>query len=271
MAGVTATFAPLADDPIPRDRWNRPLIEPEGGGKPIPYTRVSTLAKALDDKTALTRWKQRQVVVGIGNRPDLASLAQAVKGDDRKLDEIVETAMTAAESERAANIGTALHALSEQVDDGADIDTLPAEFQADLRAYRDALLPIQVLAKEQFVVTDEVEAAGTFDRLVCLPDGRVMVADIKTGRHEPKYPHGAATQIAVYSRGHLYAPGKGRLGRLADLGVDQRHGLLIHLPAGTGRCDLYLLDLAVGWALAQTAVAVRQAFKGKPIETYSAK
>jgi hypothetical protein len=101
---------------IPRDRWGRPLIVPIGGGKPVGYTRVSTLAKALDDKTALTKWKQRQVVIGLGARPDLVAVAGAVKNDDRKLDEIVETAMTAAESERAANIGTALHALSEQVD-----------------------------------------------------------------------------------------------------------------------------------------------------------
>jgi hypothetical protein len=35
--------------------------------------------------------------------------------------------------------------------------------------------------------------------------------------------------------------------------------------AGTSTCQLYLLDLHVGWSLAQTAVAVRNAFKSKPI------
>ena len=98
---------------IPRDRWGRPLIVPPDGGKPVPYVRWSTLSKALDDKTALTKWKCRQVAIGLGARPDLVAVAQSVKGDDRKLDEVVETAMTAAEAERAANIGTALHALSE--------------------------------------------------------------------------------------------------------------------------------------------------------------
>lgn len=254
---------------IPRDRWGRPLIVPEGGGKPVPYTRVSTLAKALDDKSSLTKWKQRQVVIGLGARPDLISMAKAVKGDDRKLDEIVETAMTAAESERAANIGTALHALSEQVDAGADLDTLPAEFRADLAAYRQALAGLTILAAEMFVVTDEVQAAGTFDRLVRLPDGRVVVADLKTGRHEPKYPHGATQQIAVYSRGHLYDAERGRVGHLPSLGVSQDTGLLIHLPAGSGTCDLYLLDLTVGWSLAQVSVAVRDAFKAKPITAYT--
>ena len=265
---MTITFAHPATD-VPRDRWGRPLIVPPEGGKPVGYTRVSTLAKALDDKSALTKWKQRQVVVGMAARPDLAAVAGACKGDDRKLDEIVETAMTVAESERAANIGTALHALSEQVDAGVDIDTLPEQFRPDLRAYREALTGVTMLAAEMFVVVDEVQAAGTFDRLVRLPDGRVLVADLKTGRHEPKYPHGATQQIAVYSRGHLYDPDKGRVGHLPSLGVDQEVGLLIHMPAGTGTCDLYLLDLTVGWGLAQVSVAVRAAFKGKPITPYT--
>jgi hypothetical protein len=254
---------------IPRDRWGRPLIVPPEGGKPVGYTRTSTLAKTLDDKTALTKWKQRQVVIGLGARQDLVAVAHAVKNDDRKLDEIVETAMTAAESERAANIGTALHALSEQVDEGVDLATMPEEFRADLTAYRNALTNVQMVASEMFVVTDEVQAAGTFDRLVRLPDRRILVADLKTGKHEPNYPHSAATQMAVYSRGHLYDPEKGRVGHLPALGIDQGQGLLIHLPAGSGRCDLYLLDLHVGWALAQTAVAVRSAFKGKPIAPYT--
>ena len=50
---------------IPRDRWGRPLITPVGGGKPEPYTRVSTLAKTLDDKTALSKWMCRQTAIGL--------------------------------------------------------------------------------------------------------------------------------------------------------------------------------------------------------------
>jgi hypothetical protein len=265
---MTATFTAPQQD-IPRDRWGRPLITPADGGKPVAYTRMSTLAKALDDKTALTKWKQRQVVIGLASRPDLVSVAGAVKNDDRKLDEIVETAMTMAESERAANIGTALHALSEQVDDGVDITTLPAQFQPDLTAYQAAMSTVEILAKEMFVVVDEIQAAGTFDRLVRLPDGRVVVADIKTGKHEPKYPQGATQQIAGYSRGHLYDLVKGRSGHLPTLGVDQSAGLLIHMPAGTGTCDLYLLDLTVGWNLIQVSVAVRAAFKAKVVTPYT--
>jgi hypothetical protein len=249
-------------DFIDRDRWGRPLITPEDGGKPVPYTRVSTLAKVLDDKTALTKWMQRQVVIGLGKRPDLVAKASAVTSD-KELGSIVESAMAAAESERAANIGTAIHSWTEKVDDGAEIDSFPAEYRADLVAYKEAMSSMTIRAKELFVVTDEVTCAGTFDRLVKLPDGRSMVADIKTGKNEPAYALGATTQIAIYSRGHLYTQERGRFKHLPTEGVDQDHGLLIHLPAGTGRCDLYLLDLQTGWRLARIASSVKKTFSDK--------
>lgn len=265
---MTVPFAPINDD-IARDRWGRPMIEPPGGGKPVAYTRVSTLAKVLDDKTALTRWKQRMTALGIGLRPDLAQLAAVVGDDSKKLDDVVEQAMAAAETTRAANIGTTLHALTEFLDKGEMPPGVPDSAWPDLTAYENATKDIKTLAIETFIVNDEVKAAGTFDRLVQLPDGRVMVADLKTGRHEPDYPHAATIQIAIYSRGHLYDATQGRVGYLPELGVDQDHGLLVHLPAGTGTCNLYLLDLQVGWELALTATAVRARFRDKPISAYS--
>lgn len=263
-------FTTLKTD-IQRDRWGRPLITPPNGGAPQPYVRVSTLAKVLDDKTALTRWKQRMVATGIGMRPDLAHLASTARGDNKQLDQVINEAMAAAQTTRAANIGTTLHRLTENIDSGVMTEHIPGELIDDLYAYELAMRDIKVLAIEKFVVIDELQAAGTFDRLIQLPDGRVMVADIKTGQHEPNYPHSATTQIAIYSRGHLYDPEHGRMGDLPNLGVDQNHGMLIHLPAGTGTCDLYLLDLAIGWQLAQTATAVKAVFKAKPISKYSTK
>jgi hypothetical protein len=135
-------FAPIDDKLLKRDRWGRPMIEPPGGGKAVGYTRVSTLAKVLDDKTALMRWKQRQTALGLGLRPDLASMAAACEGDNRKLDEVVEQAMTAAQSEKAANIGTTLHLLTEMIDKGGEPNNLHGHMD-DLRAYQDAMAPLR--------------------------------------------------------------------------------------------------------------------------------
>ncbi len=256
---------------IARDRWGRPLIVPaDGQGKPVPYTRISTLAKALDNKDALMKWKQRQVVYGMGLRPDLVALAKTAKADDKKkLGEIADTAMDAAASDAAANLGTALHSMTEMVDAGADPASFGPEYTADLTAYKEAMAAFTITASELFVVVDEVQAAGTFDRLLGIPGLGTVVGDVKTGQHEPDYPHGATQQIAAYSRGHLYTPEKLRIAHLPSVGVNQEVGLLIHLPAGKGVCNLYLLDLNVGWSLVQTSVAVRAAFKNKPITPYS--
>jgi hypothetical protein len=266
---MSITFATDAPD-VERDRWGRPLIVPADGGKPLPYTRISTLAKTLDSKEGLMEWKQRMVALGIGKRPDLAQLAAVTAPDDkRKLRELIDAAMAAAESDKAANTGTVLHSLTEAFDRGT-LDHIPEVHYRDLDAYEQATKGLVMRAIEGFVVNDALEAAGTFDRLVQLPDGRIVVADLKTGQDEPKYPHGVVTQCAIYAHSHIYdIPTNTRTGYLPDLGVSTDTGLLIHLPAGKATCDLYLLDLTIGWSLAQTAVAVRQVYKSKPLAPYA--
>ena len=255
-------------DEIQRDRWGRPLIEPPDGGKPIAYTRVSTLAKSLDKQEALTKWKQRMTAVGMSQRPDLLALVQATRDDDRKtLDDACEQALAAARSQAAANTGTALHSFCERIDEGVPVDEIVASdiIKADLRAYTDATRWMKMLAAELFIVQDEIKCAGTFDRLVQI-DGRAYVADIKTGQHEPNYPHGVAVQTAIYARGTGYHPTKKRTASLADIGVDLDRAILIHLPAGKATCELYWLDIAAGWEMAQTATRVRAWHSTKPIE-----
>jgi len=264
------TFAPIDAPDVPRDRWGRPLIQPPDGGKPEPYVRVSTLAKSLDSKEGLMQWMQRMTAVGLGKRPDLAERAAITDPSDKKaLKEIVDGAMQAAESDKAANIGTTLHALTEQMDRGT-LDTIPPNHAADLDAYALATKPLKVVATEMFVVNDHLKAAGTLDRLVRLPGGPIVVADLKTGATEPKYPHGVMTQCAIYAHSWRYDIEKEqRLAYLPENDVSTTTGLLIHLPAGKAQCDLYLLDLDVGWQLAKTAKAVRDIYKTKPIQKYT--
>ena len=246
-----------------RDRWGRPLIDCDGELKP--YTRVSTLAKSLDNGEALTVWKQRMTAIGLSSRADLRALVQAAKPEDtRAVDQAVKQAVEAAQAQAAANVGTALHSLTERVDDG-ELGSLTVDewIMADLNAYAQAMQGIRIIAKEIFVVVDDVQAAGTFDRLVEI-DGRVYVADIKTGQHEPKYPHGVSLQIAMYSRGWTYTADKGRLVDLREH-VDQDRGVLIWLPSGKAKCELHWLDIAQGWEMAKTAARVRDWRSSKPL------
>jgi len=255
---------------IPRSN-GRPLITPVGGGKNIPYTRVSTLAKMVDDTTNLTAWKQRMTALGIAISPHLvARIAGVVNNYDdpisdgkRDLNSIVAEAVESAGGSKASSTGTALHEMTQALDLGRTLKLIPAQWEKHLDAYLTTTAGFEVLDIETFVVIDEIQAAGTFDRLVRLPDGRVVVADLKTGAHDANYPMGVAMQVATYAHGQRYDPATGARTPL-HTDLDLTTGLLIHLPAkGDGECSLYGLDLVRGWDVAQVAVRVHTARKFK--------
>lgn len=248
---------------IPRDRWKRPLIIPTGGGKPVGYTRVSTLSKSIDDTSNLTAWKQRLTAIGIASNPHLvARVAGVVNSFDDPISEgkgdlngIVNEACESAGASKASSTGTALHEMTQVLDSGRELKLVPAEWAQHLDAYLVATSDLEVLDIETFVVIDELMVAGTFDRLVRLPDGRVVVADIKTGAHDANYPLGVATQIAVYAHGQRYDPATGERTPLHH-DIDLTTGLLIHLPQKGEGCRVFPLDLVRGWEAAQLAAQV---------------
>jgi hypothetical protein len=243
---------------VPRDRWGRPLVIPLDGGKPRPYTRCTTLAGSLDDLYGLMAWKQRQTAVGLADRPDLQLAVTTHRDDKKRLNDICEQALEASKSSAAATTGTAIHSLTELIDAGVDLPTIPDAVRADLDAYTDAMRPFDILAMEQFVVCDELEIAGTFDRLLGW-NGTRLVGDLKTGSIE--YGLGKiAMQLAIYAHCQTYDPQTGERG---DLDVNQRGALVIHLPAGQGRCDIHWIDIARGWEAVQLAVEVRDWRKAK--------
>lgn len=249
---------------IRRDRWDRPLITPPGGGDPVPYTRVSTLAKALDDLSNLMTWGERKTAEGLLRRPDLMTrlsgvLANGNPDTDRQtkfyLNNICKEAKEAAGASTGASAGTGFHSLTEAIDRGAEPMFVSDADRTRLDAYRAAIAGLEILDIECFVVNDTVKAAGTFDRLVRLSDGAVVVADLKSGKSEAAYPFSTTVQIATYANGERYDIATGARSTLhADL--DTSRGLLIHLPP-SGGCALYLLDLNIGWQAAQLATQVR--------------
>ena len=277
---------------VPRDGWGRPLIVPEGGGRPKGHTRTTTFIDCIEDKSSLIDWKARNVLIGMTRRPDLADKARLLdpQEDKRELDKLVEQAEDAAGANEKSRRGTYLHDLSEYVDRG---DPLPKTISGadldDMAAYMMATSVLKVVAIEQFVVVPELGVGGTFDRLSYYegpgPDGRPIsgnfITDTKTG--SIKYGRlKFAMQLAVYSRGKLYdhthfpvdANDKKALAawKKTEFSAEQAAaaysplppvnrdwGIVVHLPAGEGVCNLYWVNLNIGWALAQLALEVRKA------------
>lgn len=249
---------------IDRDRWGRPLVAPPGGGKRVAYTRCTTFIDCIEDKFGLQKWMQRMVAVGLSQRPDLQLAVSAHADDKRELDRICDAAREAATASAAATTGTALHALTELVDRGQDLPVLPDAAKADLDAYRDATAELTAVNIEQFCVLDALKIGGTPDRVVKY-GGKRYIADIKTGSIEYGILKIAA-QLAVYARSHTYDIKTGVRG---EHGAELDKGVIIHLPAGQGRCELVWVDLLAGWEAVKVARRVREqrALKFKDLAT----
>lgn len=242
---------------VARDRWKRPLIIPPDGSKPVPHARWSSYGDVLEDRYNLEKWLIRTAATGLADREDLLLSVAAHRGDKRKLDSLCDEAIEAAKGSSKATIGTALHALTEAVDRGEALPNLPASAMADLDAYVAATSDLTVVAIEQFVVCDDPQAAGTFDRIVEIDDVR-YVADIKTG--DVKWGIGKiACQLAGYARSQGYDPSTGDRWPLR---VDQDWALVIHLPQGEASCELLWVDIEAGWRGVQLSTAVRGWRKG---------
>ena len=235
---------------IPRDRFGRPLVIPRDGGRAVPYRRCTTFIDVLADQYQLQQWKQRQVALGLAARADLLLKAAAAAGDKKTLNAVCEAAMEAAGSSASATIGTALHALTEQLDRG-ETPAIPASAEADIAAYRAATGFWTMADIEVFVVNDALQVAGTFDRVVAAGHLR-FIADLKTGGIDYAASK-IAMQLAVYANSERYDP---ETGARSSLDVNQERGLVIHLPAGEGRCSFHWADLKAGWEGVQLAAQV---------------
>lgn len=263
---------PLRPEPD-RDGYGRYLLAHPGTGRVRPWTRATTLAHTLDDTSALTRWKRRMVLQGAAADPTLLegvpALVEALTYADGSearelksaLDGVCDAASHAAGADDGAGWGTALHAVTEYLDAGrlADIE-VPVELLADVAEYARALAeagierPVEHI--ERIVVNTAVDTAGTYDRLLRMPDGRLVVGDLKT--QQSIYDWLAiAVQLAQYAHADAVYATNGTFDALPD-DLDITVGIVIHLPARSGNCKLYEVDLDAGWRAAQMSADVRQ-------------
>lgn len=251
-------------------------VIPTGGGKKVGYARVSTVAGACDDSGGLITWSRTLAAIGVatdrGLLARLAALASThaepyYSDDKRAAIDLAEAAFRAGGGETAANVGTAIHAFTEQIDRGEPLTFVPDDLIPPLRAYEKRMQAVEVLGMEIDVVNDDLQVAGTLDRLLRLPDGRVVVADIKSGANDVKYPLKVQTQVALYASCKRYDQATGARTPLHP-DLDTTLGVLIHVPAKAdpATCELYPLDLVAGMESALLGLQVRSARKVRPLK-----
>lgn len=245
---------------IPRDRWGRPLVvPPDQTTKTVPYTRMTTHVSATEDTWALEKWKMRMTALGVVEREDIHLAIAAHRDDKEHLNRLCDQAVEAAKASAGATKGTALHALLDQWDRGQlDLNKVPAAYRKDIEAYARATEHLEVVEIETFGVLDTFQVAGTWDRLYRTRTGRLVIGDTKTGSIE--YGMGKiAGQLAGYSRATPYNhTTRTRATPNPDRGVDQEFGIVMHLPAGQGVCELVEVNLTAGWEGFLLATEVRK-------------
>lgn len=244
------------------------------------YKRVTSYIDVLDDKRNVQAWSERMVLLGIAEDTGFLTGVLDVDPETKEgrdlLNRRAEAAKDLGGANRKSDKGTHLHDLSERVDRH---ETLPSdtsdEDALDMIAYAEATHGFfDIRHMEELVVNEQLGVAGTPDRVsrwvgpgeLIAPDGTVIgrhesiITDLKTGRVD----FGAlkmAMQLSIYSRSKLFV--KDSPDRADIENINQRWGIIMHLAAGSGRCDLYWADLTLGWEAVQVATQVHEMRKAK--------
>jgi hypothetical protein len=259
-------FSLLAE--APKDRWGRYKISDPATGKERGYTRVTTIAKVLDDSSSLADWKTRMAITGIVQRADLLAQASTALDDRSKLNKIANDAIDAAGAYSRANLGTALHSITQQLDLGMKPQILQG-LQADIETYVASIAAWDFGMRKEWIevllINDEFEYAGTADRIVTTRDGKICIFDLKTGT-DLSYSFGSiAVQLAMYANADwIYDWKTGERTALPE-GLDMKEGIICHLPAGEATCKFYTVDLEAGWEAAKMSFATRDWRKRKDL------
>lgn len=253
-------------------------ILPNVEGKPCTstYPRATTVAKALDDQTNLERWKIRRIIRALAQYPQLVKSLENVdfsvlESDghalDSRLDRVISRALDAVD-EGAAPFGTAVHNWCWAVEIGfCTIDGVPEVLRDHVAAYMRALARENITTApdmfERIVYNPETESAGTLDRIYRLPDGTLVIGDIKTSSNISWSWLSIGAQLAQYSNAPMMLSLDGtRWEEMPE--VSKEIGIVAHVPHHSPDrdsrgvfCDLVMVNMVNSTHVMSTSAQVR--------------
>ncbi|URP22559.1 Cas4 family exonuclease [Mycobacterium phage Huphlepuff] len=297
MTDYTIKRGPWGKPYVTRDYG--PLDWPQGADKPLNgflYERPSDISGNLDTKENLSPYHQCQAVTGLMLDKALAIQFKALVAEHgihtwnnakQEAKALLSQARSRGGEEHKSGLGSGFHRYAHLRDIGQPIEPehLKEPTMEDwLDCYEEAMSVFEVLDDECFVVCDDLDnpespedirCAGNFDRLlrarrdivvggrVVIPEGVVVIGDIKSGKQDNEYAMKPTIQVGIYAHGVRYEQETGRRWPIhPDLSLDT--GVLIHVPYngnGAPCCDIYPLDLQEGWRLAKLSADITQARK----------
>jgi hypothetical protein len=234
----------------------------------VDYPSVSTVGQSIA-KPGLEVWKRKQVAKAIATDPELAALAAS--GDEQLLFAAQRNALEY--NSDAADFGTAVHAAVELFEATGEIAT----DVADLEVHANVLLSVKnyvtlkhdcgfdVNHVERTVANTTVGYAGTLDQLISFEGGQLMVADLKTGKHD----HGIASKLGGYAyQLAAYAHAEGWVnddGNLIPFHISEQpsHVRAAVIFLAPDFAELWFVELEEAWHALRAQVAIHNSEKRK--------
>ena len=183
-----------------------------------PLPSVTTILKVVDKSGPLVGWAKRETAACAVRNLDMLVRMRETGGDAAATDWLKR--IPDFERDTAADIGTRVHRLVEQVARGTEPEVTPEEapFVAAYRGFLATFRP-RFLAVEEMVASLRHGYAGTLDAIAVI-DGETWLLDVKTG--VGLYPE-TALQLAAYTFadfiGRPGIPRRFRLPRATRFGV----------------------------------------------------
>jgi hypothetical protein len=241
---------------------------------------ASTVAKIPTDTFTLDLWVKRMVAAGMALDPNLIERI-AVDPENKALgDAVAEDALRAAKAHLKADRGTQMHKVLELVLLNQLDRLLTAQQRADADVLRRTLdryklTPHDGMA-EQFIAWPFHVVGGRFDCILCCPDGRLVLTDLKSGPNAVAYPQSTACQLALYARAPWMSDGMEVDGdktiitkwRKMPERLDRSNAYVLLVKPDDTVGTLHEIDIEYGWAGAQIALEIvtwRKGFSGRAV------
>lgn len=279
-------FFNMPEPDVMRGPGGSPMLVPRGleaTGVRSAYTRASYMADFIEEKDYIHKWEMRYLAKAMGQNEDLAALAacevystgikDAPKGREktqsgRNLDSIIERALDRVRIHEKADRGTAVHGFTEPRFWAQEPhEAVPERMRGPVDAFWEINRRecIELVGTEMFTANDITMSAGTFDHLARIPGhplfkDEYIVSDKKTGRFDP---FSWAVQISSYANGDPYNTETDQRPEWPGP-INKDYGLVWQIDCEPDiddkrRVKLWVIDIALGWEMAQVASTVRDA------------
>lgn len=254
------------------DGWSRYKIphpnNPTGPGRP--WTRATTVTKAISDQYALNQWLNRKTLEGAAMAP--AKLNGLDFSNKEQINKVVEDFRQLAGAGDGASRGTKFHSLTEAHDRGEKpVPTTDLDAKL-LLGYTSALDLLGVGAVPAFIertvvvpgldtgASNVAGIAGTFDRVVqSKKTGKFYVFDVKTSGDVANAKYSIPEwemQLAIYQQAKVFWDWESK--KFYDLPkLEADRALVFNINRDTGEWAVFSVDLAAGRESLDLALSVR--------------